>query len=96
MVREYYDMDRFLARILHTDEGMVNQWQYEELGKVLRKSRVLLYSEGISSPDRENLPVSLISSIEEWINRALEQYGSDASIAVIPKGPYILAELDRT
>jgi hypothetical protein len=38
--------------------------------------------------------VTPIPSVEEGIQRALETHGPRASIAVIPKGPYVLPVID--
>ena len=62
---------------------------------MLRKAKVYLYAEGVKQADEPKVPVIRVMSVEEGIERALRQYGEDASIAVIPRGPYILAEIDN-
>ncbi|MCL5019030.1 MAG: nickel-dependent lactate racemase [Patescibacteria group bacterium] len=94
MIRQYPEMNRFLDVILNTGEVLINQWQYEELGKVLRKTDVYLYSEGIPEADRTRLPVTMVRTVEEGIAKAITKHGTDASIVVIPKGPYILADCE--
>ena len=41
----------------------------------------------------DGLFVETASSVEAAVAEALEEYGPEATIAVIPKGPYVLAEL---
>lgn len=94
MIRQYPEMNYFLDVIMNTDEVLINQWQYEELGKVLKKADVYLYSEGIPENDRMRLPVTMVRTVEEGIAMALQKHGTDASIVVIPKGPYILADCE--
>ncbi|MFZ5517890.1 MAG: nickel-dependent lactate racemase [Candidatus Zhuqueibacterota bacterium] len=93
LVRETTDMEAFMKNILRDDYFVVDQWQFEELAKVLRKADVMLYATGVSQPDCERMIPTCIDSVEEGIAQALRRHGADASIVVIPKGPYILAQL---
>lgn len=72
-----------------TDCFAIDQWQIQELCKVLKKADVILYSESTVS-DRFVRP---IDSVGEGIEIALDRHGRDASVAVIPKGPYVLARV---
>ncbi len=92
LVREYYDMDRFMNDILTSDRVSINQWQYEELAKVLKKADVLIYAEGIPEEDRSRLPVSVKESVAECLDAAFTRHGCHASVVVIPNGPYVLPE----
>jgi len=95
LVRETEDMDRFMQNILRDDYFVIDQWQFEEFAKVLRKTDVCLFSEGIPAEDKRRLPATVVDSVEDGIELALERHGDNARIAVIPKGPYILAELKK-
>jgi nickel-dependent lactate racemase len=94
LVHDVNDMDQFMKDIYRDDYFVVDQWQFEELVKVLRKAKVYLYAEGVKQADEPKVPVIRVMSVEEGIERALRQYGEDASIAVIPRGPYILADIE--
>ena len=94
LVRETTDMDLFMKNIFREDYFVVDQWQFEELAKVHRKADVYLFAEGVSKDDCQRMIPTCIKSVEEGIEMAMEQHGPDASIAVIPKGPYILARLE--
>ncbi len=51
-----------------------------------------MYSEGLSKEIQEKLFVTPLESIEDGIRRVIERFGEDARIAVIPEGPYVLAQ----
>ncbi|MCI0493975.1 hypothetical protein L0Z72_03130, partial [candidate division KSB1 bacterium] len=95
LLRETRDIEIFMQNIWRDDYFVVDQWQMEEYAKVLRKAEVYLYSKGIASEDRENIFARPINSIEGGIAMALKKHGENAQIAVIPKGPYILAGLEN-
>ncbi|MBI4977197.1 MAG: nickel-dependent lactate racemase [Spirochaetes bacterium] len=67
------------------------QWEVEELCMALNKAKIMLYTEGISPDDISRYGVTPVSSVEDGIARCLKEYGPSASIAVIPKGPYVIA-----
>jgi nickel-dependent lactate racemase len=93
LVRETKDIELFMQNILREDYFIVDQWQFEEFAKVLRKVDVYLFGEGISKADNDKMLTRAIDSVETGIEMALERHGENASIAVIPKGPYILANV---
>jgi nickel-dependent lactate racemase len=95
LVQETRDIDLFMQNILKEDYFIVDQWQFEELAKVLRKVNVYLFSKGISKADKDKMLTKVIDSVEEGIDMALERHGKNAKIAVIPKGPYILADVEQ-
>ena len=85
------DPREFMARALRGEACVIDQWQLQEMEKVLRKARVLNYSTGIDRETQRCLFVEPIASVEEGVAQALERHGPDATIAVIPEGPYVLA-----
>ena len=91
LVRETTDIELFMKNIFRKDYFVVDQWQFEEFAKVLRKVDVYLYSNGIAQADREKVLAISVASVEAGIEMALDRHGENARIAVIPKGPYILA-----
>jgi nickel-dependent lactate racemase len=88
---ENASLDQFMDRILNTDYFTMDQWQVEELAKVRRKARVVVVSDGIAAEVLNRLHVESAPSVEAAIDRTLAQYGPDATIAAIPKGPYVVA-----
>jgi len=85
--------ESFMQRILTTDYFVPDQWQLEELAKVLRTAKVKVVTEGLPPETLRRLFVEPATSIESAIAEALAEHGPDATIGVIPKGPYVLAAL---
>ena len=75
------------------DFFVIDQWQLQELCKVLRKAHIMMYSEGIGQEHREKVLVEMIPSVADGLQRAMDKYGASARIAVVPKGPYVLTRL---
>jgi len=82
-----------MARILHTDYFVKDQWQLEELAKVRRHAKVKVVTDGLPAETLRRLFVEPAESVEGAVAEALAEYGPGATIAVIPKGPYVIAEL---
>lgn len=95
LVRETEDMDVSRKNMIRDDYFVVDQWQFEELAKVLKKADVYLYSTGLSGEDIPKSLLTIVESVEAGIEMALKKYGENAKIAVIPKGPYVLAEVKK-
>lgn len=81
----------FKKRILETDYFVMDQWQVEEFAKVLEKGKIKVYSKGIPQETLKKCHVTPVDSVESAIADSLAEYGPSAKIAVIPKGPYVLA-----
>jgi len=86
-------LEVFVERILGKDYFVMDQWQLEELAKVCRKAKVKIVSDGLSAETINGLFVESASSVELAVGESLAEYGPDATIAVIPKGPYVLAQV---
>ena len=86
-------LEVFVERIMGQDYFVMDQWQLEELAKVRRKARVKLVSDGLPLATIDRLFVESAESVEQAVEDCLQQYGPDATIAVIPKGPYVLAQV---
>ena len=72
---------------------VMDQWQVEELAKVRRKVRVKIVTDGLSSEVLARCFVEHAPSVEQALASSLAEYGPEATIAVIPKGPYVLQTL---
>jgi hypothetical protein len=71
----------------------MDQWQVEELAKVRRKARVKIVSDGLAPEVLSASFVEPAPSVEAALAESLAEYGPDAQVAVIPKGPYVLPTL---
>jgi nickel-dependent lactate racemase len=86
-------LEVFVERILGKDYFVMDQWQLEELAKVRRKAKVKIVSDGLPAETLNRLFVEAAPSVEQAVADSLKQYGPQATLAVIPKGPYVLAEV---
>jgi nickel-dependent lactate racemase len=91
--REIPSLEVFMERILDKDYFVMDQWQVEELAKVRRKARVKIVTGGLSPQVLSGLFVESAPSVEAAVASSLAEYGPDAEVAVIPKGPYVLPAL---
>lgn len=86
-------LEIFMDRILNTDYFVKDQWQLEELAKVRRQASVKVVTDGLPAETLRRLFVEPAESVEAAVADALAEHGPQATIAVIPAGPYVLAEL---
>ncbi len=93
LFREHRSLEDFLQRILGRDYFVMDQWQLEELAKVRRKCRVKIVTDGLPRSTIDGLFVESAASVEAAVADSLAEYGPGATIAVIPKGPYVLAQV---
>jgi len=78
---------------LEQDTREIDLWQIHKLELVLRRAKVLNYSTGIAPEVQRQLFVTPVGSVEEAVAECLSEYGPDATIAVMPDGPYLLASV---
>ncbi len=87
-------LEVLMERILGKDYFRLDQWQLEEMVKVSRRARIKVVSGGLKPEVLRGLFVEPAESVEAAVAECLAQYGPQATIAVIPKGPYVLAEVE--
>ncbi|MEK6754809.1 MAG: nickel-dependent lactate racemase, partial [Bacteroidota bacterium] len=73
---------------IHHHPVEIDQWQLQECVKAARYADIVLVAGGINEDQKAKLFVHSAKSVGEALERGLKRFGSDASIAVIPKGPY--------
>ncbi len=88
------DLTAFVQGLYNPANFVIDQWQLEELAKVARKADIYFYTDGIPYHQRAKLFVHPLKTPQEGIQEILDRYGADAQIAVIPEGPYVLAQLE--
>lgn len=93
LFRENESLEIFVERILGKNYFVLDQWQLEELAKVCRKARVKIISDGLPAEIINSLFVESAPSVEQAVAESLSEYGPQATLAVIPKGPYVLAQV---
>jgi nickel-dependent lactate racemase len=91
------NLDEFMEKIKKPDYFKIDQWQLEELVKARRKAEIYLYSSCMLA-SRHKIPeatVRIVNSVEDAIKIGLEKFGSNATINVIPEGPYTVPVLKK-
>jgi nickel-dependent lactate racemase len=90
VMAENPDLKAFKQRILEKDYFVMDQWQLEELAKVVERCRVKVVSDGLPAETLRRCYVEPAASVEQAVADCLAEYGPRARVAVIPKGPYVL------
>jgi nickel-dependent lactate racemase len=93
LFRENANLEIFIERILAKDYFVMDQWQLEELAKVRRKAKVKMVTHGLPAETLDGLFVESAPTVEVALADSLAEYGEQATVAVIPKGPYVLAQV---
>jgi lactate racemase len=96
LFRENSTLEGFMHRITNEGYFVMDQWQLEELAKVRRKARVKVVTDGLPAEVLNGLFVESAPSIEQAVSESLAEYGPQAMMAVMPKGPYVLAQVQST
>ena len=91
IVAQFASIDDFAKAVATEEQFFVEQWQLEELAKALRKGKVKVVTGGVPAEVLQKFFVTPCATVEEAVAEALEEYGADATIAVIPEGPSVLA-----
>ena len=73
----------------------MDEWQLLMFNKVLATCKVKVVSTGLSAELLRGCNVEPVDSVETAIDQCLADYGPNATLAVIPKGPYVLAAVER-
>lgn len=84
------DIKLFKQRIMGKDYFVMDQWQLEEMAKVIEHCQVKYVSDGIPAATLRKCYVDAVPTVEQALADCFKQYGPQATIAVIPKGPYVL------
>ena len=90
VMAENPDLAAFKKRIMGADYFIMDQWQLEELAKVVARCRVKVVSDGLPAETLRRCHVEPAATVEQAVADCLAEYGPRARVAVIPKGPYVL------
>ena len=93
MATAYRTVGAFVETIM-ANPVVIDQWQLEECAKAARQADVVLVSPNIAARFGRDLFIRTASSVEEALEEGFRKFGPDASIAVIPKGPYTLVGVE--
>ena len=92
MATRFPDVEDFMKTIL-SQPVVIDQWQLEECAKVARHAEVVLVSPRVHREHEGKLFIRTAPSVEEALARGFKKLGPDASVAVVPKGPYTLVSV---
>lgn len=71
----------------------MDEWQLLMLSKVLDRCKVKVVTKGLTADVLRRCLVEPADTVEQAVADSLAQYGPQARVAVIPKGPYVLPYL---
>jgi lactate racemase len=92
MATSFSTVGHFVDTIM-SNPVVIDQWQLEECAKAVRHADVVLVSPSIHKKFGKKLFIRTSESVEEAVGEGMRTLGVDATVAVIPKGPYTLVEL---
>lgn len=86
------DLNKFIEKIKGKKYFKLDQWELEELIKARKKAEIYLYSDCLNESSHAIPSSTLIQvdSLEDAVNTGLEKFGRNATISIIPEGPYII------
>jgi nickel-dependent lactate racemase len=90
LLAENRNLATFKQRIMGKDYFVIDQWQLEELAKVVERCKVKVVSDGLPADKLRHCFAEPAASVEQAVADSLREYGPAARVAVIPKGPYVL------
>ena len=94
ILKEIGDYDRYIDYISNPKNFLVDQWEVEELVKVLKvTSKIFMFSGGLNPEDWEYTFTQRIESVEEGIEESLKIMGKESKILIIPDGPYVIPKI---
>jgi len=90
-LQEAVSIDEYTEYISIEKNFLLDQWEVEELAKVLRVTRnIFLLAKGLSDEEWELTSAKRIDSLEEGLDRARTLICGARSITVLPEGPYVI------
>jgi len=94
LMERYQSLETFIQDIAGDTCHTLDQWQLEKLATVRRKANVTAVTDGLPSEALDRYFVRNAPTVEQAVQNALGVYGEQATIAVIPKGPYVMAGIE--
>ncbi len=89
-LKEIADYDSFMKRLYNMERFIPDQWEVEELVKVLKVTDKIYMHSSLSEEDQTLTFTHKIESLEDGLRIARERFGEDVRAIVIPEGPYVI------
>jgi nickel-dependent lactate racemase len=91
LIADYPDLSRFVGvDPAAAPPCRMDEWQLVMQAKVVEHCRVKVVSDGLPADALRRCYVEPAASVEQAVAESLAEYGPQARVAVIPKGPYVL------
>jgi nickel-dependent lactate racemase len=94
LMKQFRSGDEFLDFIANAPVT-VDQWQLEKLALVTRDKQLIYYTPGLPEEFRPGLWGRFAPTPGDAVSMLLEGLPTDARVAVIPEGPYVLARAEE-
>jgi lactate racemase len=88
------DLETIIEELVSGRVFIIDQWQFEKFAQARRKADIILVSDGIKAEQKNRMHLRWAETVQAALAMAFAQHGPEARVAVIPKGPYILAEIE--
>ena len=88
-----YPSDAEFLRGIERAPVTIDQWQLEKLALVTREKEVLYYLPGVPAESHRHIWGRVFTNPEQAVSALFAGLGPSARIAVIPEGPYVLANV---
>ncbi len=92
MATSFPTVSQFVDTIM-SNPVVIDQWQLEECAKAVKHAEVVLVSPSIHRKYGRKLFIRTAERVEQAMEEGLKVLGPEATVAVIPKGPYTLVEV---
>jgi len=89
-----YPADAEFLRGIERAPVTIDQWQLEKLALVTREKEVLYYLPGVPAESHRHFWGRIFTNPDQAVSALLADLGPSARIAVIPEGPYVLANAE--
>jgi lactate racemase len=96
LFREHATLDEFMHSLGDPANFTMDQWQLQKYAQARSKAKVKIFGHGLSTETLRGLFIEPTPSVEAAVADAIAEHGPQATIAVIPKGPYVMAEIAST
>ena len=91
-VRRFSD-SRTCLETMAKEPVVIDQWQLEKLALVMQRACVWFCTPGIPVEDRRYLWGSAFEEPQRAVDKLCAELPKDATVAVIPEGPYVFSQL---
>jgi nickel-dependent lactate racemase len=93
LFREHATLEQFMHSLGDPANFTMDQWQLQKYAQARSKAKIRIFGHGLSVETLRGLFIEPTLSVEAAVADVIAEHGPQATIAVIPKGPYVMAEI---